>query len=785
MTGYIKEELEFKHLPGFSRFVVDHKLAEFAHMQATLSRELDLPLLKFYAHVPEQELVELGKKSATEFLLYLADNRAGSQLQTAISEWINNQLKYVTQEQVQIDDLLLVSYIRKRAFTSLLKFYTTDIDLLEQLHDELDRFFIAYDRSTTSIYVQFLKNRIAEDIYFREKLAGTSPGFNYIYDIGDKRQLQPYYKLFDYLGYSKSEYQNEDFFARIIHPEDTQAALPYLEKIKKSADGEVFFFEYRLLAKNQAYKWMRNYESIYKRDENRDVRQLIGVAFDISEERSIRDELLARKEELLEAQELTNMGNFTWYIESGEIAASPQTRRILGLQQGDQMDQFLQKVHPADRPVVKEAIENALQGKGDFEAEYRFEVSNNEKIIWGKGKVNIENGRPLFMKGTVMDVTDKHHMVQKLTRSESLYKHAQALNKLGNWTWEIKTDKLEWSDELYRIYGMEPHQEKVDFERFISFIHPEDREERIKKLQAQMTLHQLQDYHFRIIANDGTEKILYGQSRVLVDENGIPFKMIGTCQDVTKQKELENTLLQKTIQLERSNASLQDFAFLSSHDLKEPLRKISVFGDKLRISQQNNPDPQSLYALNKIVDSAKKMQQMVDELLSLSRITADHAFSCCNLQDILNDTLQSLDDKITESGAVVKCTDLPEACVNEVQFRQLFENLISNAIKFRKPGVVPVIDITHHCLSREEIAALQLDQSKRYLRMVFADNGIGFPKELSEKIFTIFQRLHRGGYEGTGIGLAICKKIAEHHNGLIYAEATEFVGANFTVVIPQ
>ena len=776
---------DLKHIPAFAGFILKHKLRDFVNIQYAISRELELPILKFYSHLSEEALAEYGMKAATSFLNYLADNKGEQLLEEALSGWKDDKLDFVSKDQVETDDLLLISYIRKQAFTNLLPAYTDDCRLIVDVVNELDHFFVAFDLKTANTYVGLLKQRISEDSYFKEKITDISPGFYYIYDIQKRKQVEQVSKLFSYLGYCENEYSEEDFFIKLMHPDDKDRANTYFKELKNNNNGEMSFFEYRLLTSDQQYKWMRNYETIYKRDINNSPTQLIGIAFDISKEYAIRNDLQFREMELLEAQELANMGSYTWDLNGGKTFRTAQIDKILGLNENDTLDELMERIHPADRGMVRNNIDAALKGDGEFEAEYRCIVKGVEKIVWGKGKVSFEEGKAVSMKGTVMDVTDKHHMLQKLQRSESLYKQAEMLNKLGNWTWEIKTDKLEWSDELFRIYGLEPQSEKVNFERFLSFIHPADKAERLTKLQEQMTHTRLVDYHFRIIAADGAEKILYGQSRVLMDEQGIPFKFIGTCQDVTKQKELENTLYQKTLELERSNASLSDFAFISSHDLKEPLRKIAIFGDKLRILQHGNLKPESVLSINKIVDAANRLQKMVDELLTLSQISSDQRFENCSLDEILKNALVFLEEEIKAVNAAIKYELLPVWHLNRVQFQQLFTNLLSNALKFRKKDCELKIRITHRYLAGEEVKSLNLDHLKKYLRIDFADNGIGFDKALQEKVFTMFQRLHGNKYTGTGIGLAICKKIVEHHNGVLLTEAEEGKGATFIIIIPE
>lgn len=659
MPNAITDKLEFKYLPDFAKYVLENRLDDYVSQQLELSRKFEMPILKYFQHMNEDELKAYSKKANTDFFLSIINNRVQEDIDASLADFKNNQLDFVRNDQIQLDDLLLASYLRKTNLTSIAKTYTRDPDLLLEIIAELDRFFIAYDRSTTNMYIRLLLER----------------------------------------------------------------------------------------------------------------------------EHYVRKELRLREDDLLEAQELSNMGSFIWTVD-GQTVRTPQTNIILGMKENDGLEEFMKNVHPADREMVRTTLYNAIKNGGEFEAEYRYELNGIEKIIWSKGKVNHENNRAVSLKGTVMDVTDKHHMVQKLKRSESLYKQAEYLNKLGNWTWELRTGKMEWSDELYRIFGLTPSNEKQNFEYFTSFIHPEDRQDRLQNFEDQKQHTHLVDYYFRIITIDEQEKILHGQSRVLADETGTAFKMIGTYQDVTEQKELENKLYQKTAQLERSNASLEDFAFISSHDLKEPLRKISVFGDRL-LQIEQHLDPEAKRNIDKMIDAAKKMQRMVDELLSLSRITSDHSFRHSNLDKILKDAIHSIEDRIKETGAIIDAGKLPEAKVNAVQFHQLFQNLLSNAIKFRNKDVTPHIKISAQKLGKKELEEYKLDSSKKYLRIEVSDNGIGFSESYSDKIFTIFQRLHGSQFEGTGIGLALCKKIVEHHNGLIFASSGEGKGAIFTIIIPE
>jgi signal transduction histidine kinase len=271
----------------------------------------------------------------------------------------------------------------------------------------------------------------------------------------------------------------------------------------------------------------------------------------------------------------------------------------------------------------------------------------------------------------------------------------------------------------------------------------------------------------------------------LTDDGDRPSQMVGAALDISKRKDMEKALLQNSFLLQQSNASLEEFAYVASHDLKEPLRKISTFGDRLAATQADKLGNDGRIYLSKIIDASQRMQTMISDLLSISLISGDKSYEPYSLQQVLEETLQTLEFKIEQKNAQVVSDGLPVARIVASQFRQLFQNLISNSLKFVADGVRPQITISHCYIAPAEVTGLSLNAADRYLKIQLTDNGIGFENEFAGKIFLIFQRLHgRSEYEGSGIGLAICKKIVEHHGGIIYATGTPGAGAQFTIILP-
>ena len=245
--------------------------------------------------------------------------------------------------------------------------------------------------------------------------------------------------------------------------------------------------------------------------------------------------------------------------------------------------------------------------------------------------------------------------------------------------------------------------------------------------------------------------------------------------DITKRKQAQDALLAYANELERSNREYQDFAYVASHDLQEPLRKIQAFGDRLAQRNVDKLDERSHMYLNRMQNAANRMQKLIVDLLSFSRITTEgSSFTVVDLNQTVNHAMSDLETKIEETSATIDLGELVEIEADETQMRQLFQNLIGNALKFAKPDIPPLIQINGRILPGSNLYEIRV-----------ADNGIGFEPQYQNRIFQVFQRLHgRREYEGTGVGLAICKRIVERHQGVITAESDLNEGATFIIQLP-
>jgi len=357
----------------------------------------------------------------------------------------------------------------------------------------------------------------------------------------------------------------------------------------------------------------------------------------------------------------------------------------------------------------------------------------------------------------------------------------------GTFEWLIDVDKVFWSEGVYRIYEVDITKKEITHLFAREFMHPDD----VLKFRdvTRNAIEQSKDLNieYRIITARKNIKIIHSIARAIKDKNGRPIKFVGSIKDITRQRHIENSLTNMVEELKRSNRELEEFAYAASHDMQEPLRKITTFSDRLSEKYGNQLEGEGAMYLNRMVASAENMRLLINGLLEFSKIAKTPApYELVNLNNILQQVVTELELKIEETGTQITFGILPKIIAVPSQMKQLFLNLIGNAIKFHKLGEVPRISITSVSLSQAELIKLGLNIRRSYHKIEVTDYGIGFEQVYAERIFQVFQRLHgKSEYPGSGIGLAICKKITEYHGGVILAESRGIDGATFVLILPE
>ncbi len=381
-------------------------------------------------------------------------------------------------------------------------------------------------------------------------------------------------------------------------------------------------------------------------------------------------------------------------------------------------------------------------------------------------------GGRTYLIESVTDITTLKRVQEELAESRQRYYEFFSLNPVPCWVYDVETLRfVDVNEAALKHYGFSRSE-------FLNLTVPdirpgEDAETLRASISRETGVRHRQAVHYR--TKSGRD--------LAVDTTSIPVVVEGrrcrlvVAYDVTERVAAEAKAEAFRQELERSNRELQDFASVASHDLQEPLRKISAFADRLVRKYADALPPEGKDYLDRVMGAVGRMQTLIEDLLTYSRVTTRaRPFEPTDLNEVLHGVLSDLENRLTVSGGRVETDGLPTIEVDPMQMRQLFQNLIGNALKFRREGVPPVVRIT-----AEE---LELD-GRKWCKLVVADNGIGFDNQYAERIFGVFERLHgRERFEGTGMGLAIVRKIATRHGGTVTAEGKPGEGATFTIMLP-
>ena len=400
---------------------------------------------------------------------------------------------------------------------------------------------------------------------------------------------------------------------------------------------------------------------------------------------------------------------------------------------------------------------------------------------------------------TLRDLRPEIAARQALINSEHQLRTAIEMAELGTWSINLATMEVYFSEKIKDLFGFSG--EHIDFNLGILAIHEKDRDRVVEKLQKvlnpQMTGSYEDIFSIRnqLTGRDSTVRV---RGKVSFHEDGTAYLITGTLLDITEQKVMERALEQQVLRrteelkasnthLSRTNQELEQFAFVASHDLQEPLRKIRTFSGLLEERSGNTLDEGARTYLSKIKSASERMSRLITDLLDFSRVSSKSELRMpVDLNGILQKIEEDFELVIKQKNAVIDAQQLPVIEAVPLQMNQLFYNLLSNSLKFTREGIPPLIRIRARRIApREASRHPDLGPRRVYWAIDVSDNGIGFDPILSEKIFTIFQRLNpRNQYEGTGIGLALCKKIVMSHGGTIYATAQPLQGATFHILLP-
>lgn len=396
---------------------------------------------------------------------------------------------------------------------------------------------------------------------------------------------------------------------------------------------------------------------------------------------------------------------------------------------------------------------------------------------------------------TVVDVTDRVETRAKTEEAEQRLRLAIEATRLATWDLDLTTDAVTHSPQMAMIFG-HPAETTMTHQRMVEQIHPDDLPVRNGAFVTAMETGYYY-YEIRINKANGSPGWIRTHGKVVYDKDRKPVAMIGTMREVTEEKafqqELERQVRERTAmieqknqELEKMNAELKSFAYVSSHDLQEPLRKIEIFTNLIAEGESAHLSDTGKKYFGKIQNASRQMQTLIEDLLQYARTnTTEKSFEETDVNALLQSVATELQESIQSARATIDSNDLRTLRIVPYQFRQLFTNLISNSLKFSRITTDPVIRVQADIISGHADNAEAPDSTRQYYHLSISDNGIGFDPQYSERIFEVFQRLHsKTDYKGTGIGLAIVKKIVENHGGRIRATGSPGAGARFDIYLP-
>ena len=436
------------------------------------------------------------------------------------------------------------------------------------------------------------------------------------------------------------------------------------------------------------------------------------------------------------------------------------------------------------RAIEAEIIETQVMQRGfsdEYEKEYVRKDGSIAPISLRTILVRDLEGRPIRFMGIVRDITELKEKEEALKASERRYRSLFDLSHDGVVFVGLNGPVEEANPAYLDMLGYQ-------LDELVGMTYQQLTPPRWAAMEADIVAEQLlsrgytDEYEKEYIRKGGSVFPVAVRAILVRDETGAPVRIMGIVRDITEQKQAKEALERHARDLARSNEELEQFAYVASHDLQEPLRKIRAFGALLADEKRESLDDEGQQYIDFMTDAAARMQTLVSDLLALSRVTtAAHPFEDLSLAEVFDTVLSDLSVRLEEAGGQVDVGATPTIEADRTQMEQLFRNLIGNALKFCRPGVPPQVTV-EVAAQAQPIDAVPGPAHA----IVVTDNGIGFESSQGSKLFQPFKRLHaRHQYEGAGIGLAICEKIVLRHHGRITASGTPGAGATFTVTLPR
>ncbi|HEX2076699.1 MAG TPA: PAS domain-containing protein [Longimicrobium sp.] len=506
---------------------------------------------------------------------------------------------------------------------------------------------------------------------------------------------------------------------------------------------------------------------------------------DLTEQKEAEQALRDREERLRLAQRAARIGTFDWHVPSGRVTWTEEEERLFGLQPGTfagTIEAWGRYVLPEDLPRMQREMGDTM-ARREREMDFAFRIRRPDgevRCIEGSAEFLYDtDGAPLRMVGVNVDVTERVRAEEERRRSETLLREMERIARIGSWEWDLATDTLWWSDELYVIYGVDRASGPLTFERFTALLHPEDRP--MVQLAVQQALRDGQPFAFdhRVVRPDGSVVYLHGRGRVFMDAAGRPVRMVGSGQDISERKHAEEAVLRAKEEAEAANRAKSDFLAVMSHELRTPLNAIGGYAELIELGVRGPVTEAQRQDLHRIQQSQKHLLRLINEVLSYARMEAGAVsfdLAEVNVAERVGAAEAMMLPQASARGLTLeRCACPPElmARVDPERLQQILLNLLSNAAKFTAPG---------------GRIGMRVEATEERVAIHVWDTGVGIPPEKLTTVFEPFVQVGRGlnnPMEGVGLGLAISRDLARGMGGDLVAESRPGAGSTFILTIPR
>lgn len=428
------------------------------------------------------------------------------------------------------------------------------------------------------------------------------------------------------------------------------------------------------------------------------------------------------------------------------------------------LDTAINAYVPEDREHVQRHVERAIQKSEPYTFECRIQRPDDTiRTVFSSGEMEKDkDGNNIAVFGVIHDITE-------LREYETRFQLAAMGSASVMWDWDVVNDRLHWAGHINEILGYDTVEDmpKNSLGFFSDLVHPDDRLTLKNAFADHFSKKASYKVEMRIRKQDGSYAWFTARAQAQWDKNDKAIRMSGSLTDVNDLKIVEQ-------KLKRSNEDLNQFASIAAHDLQQPLRSISGFLTLLKDKYIKNLDDTANKYIDQTIKSAESMSELVRDLLEYSRIETDNLqYKLCDIEELVTDILHTMEQTLETEKVTINTISLPQIVCDKLKIHRVFYNLIENAIKY-SGNEDPVVTLT----------ATQLDNADWVFKI--SDNGIGIDKAKHDDVFKMFTRLHKKAeYEGTGVGLAICKKVVDLHHGEIWIESNSENGTTFAFTIPQ